>query len=130
MAFFTAHRLICDSPRQSQSVNLCPYAHSAQTFDYRASFWQFNGHMQTIWPSLFRRVKFNYQWRERLELPDGDFVDLDWTFCRLQRKNCWSSLPMDLKAIRAGTMYWAWPGCLHSMVMMRLAGTAAVAAAN
>ncbi len=42
-------------------------------------FWQFNGHIQSIYPSLFRKVKFNYARRERLELPDGDFVDLDWS---------------------------------------------------
>jgi predicted alpha/beta-fold hydrolase len=40
-------------------------------------FWQFNGHIQTIVPSLFRKVPVSYQ-RERLELPDGDFLDLDW----------------------------------------------------
>ena len=39
---------------------------------------QYNGHLQTILPSLFRKVNFNYQQRERMELPDGDFVDLDW----------------------------------------------------
>ncbi len=46
---------------------------------YGTSFWQFNGHIQTIYPSLVRKVPFQYQQRERLELPDGDFVDLDWT---------------------------------------------------
>lgn len=45
---------------------------------FKAPFWQFNGHLQTIIPSLFRKVDFTYQERERLELPDGDFVDLDW----------------------------------------------------
>jgi predicted alpha/beta-fold hydrolase len=47
--------------------------------NYNSSFWQFNGHIQTIYPSLLRKVPFQYQQRERLELPDGDFVDLDWT---------------------------------------------------
>lgn len=46
--------------------------------DYRPSSWQFNAHVQTIYPSLLRKVKFRYDERERLELPDGDFVDLDW----------------------------------------------------
>ncbi len=47
-------------------------------------FWQFNGHLQSIYPSLFRKVKFNYARRERLELPDGDFVDLDWSCLKKQ----------------------------------------------
>lgn len=33
--------------------------------------------MQTIIPSVFRKVSVPYE-RERLELEDGDFVDLDW----------------------------------------------------
>ena len=47
---------------------------------YKTPFWQFGGHLQTIIPSLFRKVLFSYQLRERLELTDGDFVDLDWHF--------------------------------------------------
>jgi uncharacterized protein len=48
------------------------------TPQYKAPFWQFNGHIQSIYPSMFRNVPFQYQRRERLELPDADFVDLDW----------------------------------------------------
>lgn len=40
---------------------------------------QYNGHWQSIYPSLFRKVSFSYAKRERLELPDGDFLDLDWS---------------------------------------------------
>ncbi len=37
-----------------------------------------NPHIQTIWPSLFRKVR-RLRWkRERLNLADGDFIDLDW----------------------------------------------------
>jgi uncharacterized protein len=36
------------------------------------------GHLQTILPSAFRRVRGVTYRRERLELPDGDFVDMDW----------------------------------------------------
>lgn len=54
--------------------------------DYRPSFWQFNAHVQTIFPSLLRKVNFKYQQRERLELPDGDFVDLDWKLVSPERK--------------------------------------------
>lgn len=37
-----------------------------------------NGHMQTIFPALFRRVPLVTQRRERIRTPDGDFLDLDW----------------------------------------------------
>ncbi|HET8737936.1 MAG TPA: alpha/beta fold hydrolase, partial [Pricia sp.] len=34
----------------------------------------------TIYSGLFRRITGLEQKRERLELPDGDFMDLDWSF--------------------------------------------------
>ena len=38
-----------------------------------------NCHLQTMLPRLFRRqAKFTPYW-QRLELPDGDFVDLAWS---------------------------------------------------
>ncbi|WP_341224632.1 alpha/beta fold hydrolase [uncultured Arcticibacterium sp.] len=40
-------------------------------------FWQFEGHLQTIYPSFFRKVDLPYE-KERIELPDGDFLDLEW----------------------------------------------------
>jgi predicted alpha/beta-fold hydrolase len=44
---------------------------------FRASWWLPGGHGQTLWPVLTRRVQLDVQ-SERLELPDGDFVRLDW----------------------------------------------------
>ena len=45
---------------------------------FRAPFFLRNGHVQTILPVLLpRRVRTDFV-RERLELPDGDFLDLDW----------------------------------------------------
>lgn len=38
-----------------------------------------NGHLQTIFPALFRRVSLVTRERERIETPDGDFLDLDWS---------------------------------------------------
>ena len=35
-------------------------------------------HFNTIYPAIFRKVKIKFQ-RERLELDDGDFIDLDWS---------------------------------------------------
>lgn len=45
---------------------------------YRPPRWLRNGHAQTIFPALFRRVPLVTKSRERLELSDGDFLDLDW----------------------------------------------------
>jgi len=44
---------------------------------YKAPFLLGNNHLQTVLPTLFRKVKgVNYR-RERMETPDGDFIDLD-----------------------------------------------------
>jgi len=45
---------------------------------YKAPYYLFNGHAETIVPSIFRKIKDVHYQRERLELPDGDFLDLDW----------------------------------------------------
>ncbi len=46
---------------------------------YQPPFYLFNGHLQTIVPSLWRTVPDVAYQRERLELPDGDFLNLDWS---------------------------------------------------
>lgn len=46
---------------------------------FKPAWWLRNRHAQTIWPSLFRRRPGIKLRRERLELPDGDFLDLDWS---------------------------------------------------
>ena len=46
---------------------------------YQSPFYLFNGHLQTIVPSLWRTVPGVAYRRERLELPDGDFLNLDWS---------------------------------------------------
>ena len=38
-----------------------------------------NSHIQTIYPSLFRKVNGIDYLRERIDTPDGDFIDLDWS---------------------------------------------------
>lgn len=46
---------------------------------FKPAWWLPNPHLQTLWPPLFRRnIKDFVLERERLELPDGDFIDLDW----------------------------------------------------
>lgn len=46
---------------------------------FQHAWWLPNPHLQTIWPFICRpQVNIQLE-RERLELPDGDFVDLDWS---------------------------------------------------
>ena len=36
------------------------------------------GHVQTLYASLARNLDFRYDEQERIETPDGDFLDLEW----------------------------------------------------
>ena len=46
---------------------------------FKPPFYFRNNHLQTIFPALLRKVNgVNYE-RQRLELNDGDFLDLDWS---------------------------------------------------
>jgi predicted alpha/beta-fold hydrolase len=39
----------------------------------------FNGHFETIIPSIFRKIIGVQYQRERIDTPDNDFLDLDWS---------------------------------------------------
>jgi uncharacterized protein len=45
---------------------------------YRPPWWYRGRHLQTLWGPLLRRFGRPRLRRERLETPDGDFLDLDW----------------------------------------------------
>jgi uncharacterized protein len=45
--------------------------------NYKRPSLLFSGHLETIYPALFRTIKLSYE-RERIFTPDGDFLDLDW----------------------------------------------------
>lgn len=45
---------------------------------YRAPFFLNNGHLQTIYPHLFRRKKAAAYHRKRIITEDQDFLDVDW----------------------------------------------------
>lgn len=46
---------------------------------FRPAWWLQGDHAQTLWPALFRwRARIAIEW-ERLELEDGDFLDLAWS---------------------------------------------------
>ena len=46
--------------------------------NYKRPFYLFNQHLETIIPSMFRKIKGVEYQRERIDLEDGDFLDLDW----------------------------------------------------
>lgn len=48
--------------------------------DYNPPFLFKNGHFSTIYAGIWRKIPRFEQKREKIELPDGDFLDLDWSF--------------------------------------------------
>ncbi len=46
--------------------------------EYHAPLFFRNGHRQSIYPTIFRKVKGVQYRRERVTTPDDDFLDLDW----------------------------------------------------
>ena len=46
---------------------------------FKPAWWLPGGNLQTLWPYFFRRKMQVDLVRERLELPDGDFIDLSMT---------------------------------------------------
>ena len=55
--------------------------------DFRAPWWLRSGHLQTLYAPLFRRRPALELSRERIELEDGDFVDLDFAYERPRSEN-------------------------------------------
>jgi uncharacterized protein len=52
--------------------------HSRYINNYRPPIFVPGGHLQTIYPSLFRKLDPGIYTRERIITSDGDFLDLDW----------------------------------------------------
>lgn len=48
------------------------------TRDHQAPFWLPNGHFQSIFPALFRKIRNVTYSRERILTEDNDFLNLDW----------------------------------------------------
>lgn len=46
---------------------------------YHSPWYYRNGHLQTIWPAILRKVTGIKYRRERITTPDDDFLDLDWS---------------------------------------------------
>jgi uncharacterized protein len=47
--------------------------------NYRAPLFLQNGHVQSIYPTLFRKFDTSFYERERIFTPDDDFLDIDWS---------------------------------------------------
>src|SRR5256885_3656053 len=73
-----SHRTAPKPARDPSSTT--PYLHPTRAA-FAPAWWCRNAHLQTLWPYLFRRRPRVPLRRERLELPDGDFLDLDWAVC-------------------------------------------------
>lgn len=54
------------------------------TSKYNPPFLFKNGHLSTIYSGVFRKITEVNQKRERIILPDTDFLDLDWSFSKSQ----------------------------------------------
>ena len=54
---------------------------------YRARGLFRNGHFSTIYSGIIRKVNGVQQNRERIDLDDGDFLDLDWSFAEGESKS-------------------------------------------
>ncbi|MGB5553100.1 MAG: alpha/beta fold hydrolase [Flavobacteriaceae bacterium] len=50
---------------------------------YNPSFLFKNGHISTVYSGLWRKIDDFEQKRVRIDLPDGDFLDLDWSFSQM-----------------------------------------------
>lgn len=46
-----------------------------------------NSHFSTIYPNLLRKINGVQQKRERIELDDGDFIDVDWSYSDTPNSN-------------------------------------------
>ncbi len=64
-------------PATAQATKSRPGQVVSSTFS--PAWWLRSPHLQTLWPAVLRRGPGLAMHRERLELADGDFLDLDWT---------------------------------------------------
>lgn len=46
---------------------------------FKPAWWCKNPHLQTLWPFFFRLNANPIYKREQITLPDGDYIDLDWS---------------------------------------------------
>ncbi|CAG35182.1 YheT family hydrolase [Desulfotalea psychrophila] len=80
---------------------------------YLPPLWLRNGHIQSIYASLSRpRYRLNYQ-RERIDTPDNDFLDLDWSLCGENRSRDLIILSHGLEGHTRRNYITGMAGCLN-----------------
>ncbi len=52
--------------------------------DFKPSLWFRSGHVQIVLPTLFRKIGGVCYKRKRIQTPDDDFLDLDWSCAKEQ----------------------------------------------
>jgi len=64
--------------RRTDNATNTPVSQPRAPHAFTPAWWCRGAHLQTLWPYLCRPRPQVVLRRERLELPDGDFLDLDW----------------------------------------------------
>lgn len=64
--------------RTTELVNISSHRNACEQHSFRPAWWLPGGHAQTLW-RRFAGASPILRHRERIELSDGDFIDLDWT---------------------------------------------------
>jgi uncharacterized protein len=89
---------------------------------FRPAWWLPGPHLQTVWPSLFRRRPNLTLDRRRIDLADGDFIDLALSDHSGPRIMVIHGLEGDLQSHYAGTLIDALTRAGFSTVFMHLRG--------
>ena len=76
-----------------------------------------NGHFSTIYSGLFRKVLGVNQQRERILLPDGDFLDLDWSYSKSQTNKV-AIIVHGLEGNAQELIYWGVQNYLIYLIMI------------
>ena len=69
----------CESVQDRDAVAVRAGHGTIAAADFTPAWWLPGPHAQTLWPALARRPRPVALTRERIELQDGDFIDIDWT---------------------------------------------------
>lgn len=70
--------MFTDPAGRSSASTLNPHERAMPSPLFTPPCWLRNPHLQTLWPQFFRKRPQLSLTPERIELADGDFIDLSW----------------------------------------------------